>query len=118
LFNGGRQLLPLNSTGRDISRYQCAHCSRTPETAEELLKGCKCGHRLVRIKNQPKNSTSAETSQSNPISSEEMDFLTIHERGIGVYDINVSQLLDEKTQGKSNPLIAGNKGVFTIRLKP
>ncbi|WP_455142391.1 hypothetical protein [Candidatus Hodarchaeum mangrovi] len=111
-------MFPLNTDGIKLDRYQCAQCSRVPEKAEEILKGCKCGHRLFRIKIQPKNQTSSEFIQSNPIPSEEMDFLTIHEKGIGVYEINVSHLLDEKTKGKSSPLIAGNKGVFTIRLNP
>jgi hypothetical protein len=73
----------------NLSRYECARCSRTPKKAREIFQGC--------------------------IS--DMDFLTIREREIGVYDINVEKMLVEKTKKGSTPIIAGNKGVFSIRLE-
>lgn len=101
----------------DLSRYECARCSRTPKKAREIFQGCICGHRFFRIKPQNKNTQSDLNKEKNTCSTPDMDFLTIREREIGVYDINVEKMLVEKTKKGSTPIIAGNKGVFSIRLE-
>ncbi|MFX0184188.1 MAG: hypothetical protein ACFE95_13980 [Candidatus Hodarchaeota archaeon] len=101
----------------NLSRYECARCNRTPEKAREVFQGCICGHRLFRIKRQNKNIQSDVKNEKNTHSTTDMDFLTICEREIGVYDINVEKMLVEKTKKGSTPIIAGNKGVFSIRFE-
>ncbi len=46
-----------------------------------------------------------------------MGFLTIRERKIGIYDINVKKLLDIEPK-KESTVVAGNNGVYSIRIQP
>jgi predicted nucleic acid-binding Zn-ribbon protein len=100
----------------NLSRYKCAQCGRTPQSENEVFNGCICGHRLFRIVLQKVSITSRSGETSEIYSNEDKDFLTIREREIGIYEINVEKLLDEKTSKKSVPIVAGNKGIFSIRL--
>jgi predicted nucleic acid-binding Zn-ribbon protein len=47
---------------------------------------------------------------------EDMEFLTIRERKIGIYDINVDKLLKREPKKEKSPVVAGNNGVYSIRL--
>ncbi|MHA1972102.1 MAG: hypothetical protein ACTSW1_03845 [Candidatus Hodarchaeales archaeon] len=107
-------MLSSESETIDLTRYQCAKCGKTPQQAIDLFKGCQCGHRLFRIVIKSENGKNKAKDNDNP--QEEMEFLTIRERDIGVYDINVEKLLGSDSKDKSDPLVVGNKGVFSIRL--
>ncbi|UCE13342.1 MAG: hypothetical protein JSV04_14300 [Candidatus Heimdallarchaeota archaeon] len=105
----------------DLTRYQCAQCARTPERAQELFQGCICGHRLFRIihKNNSShlklNKQERNTSYEN---SKDLDFLTVHEHEIGVYEINVDKLLSNKpNKRQSSPVVVGNEGIFSIHIQ-
>ena len=100
----------------DLKKYQCAQCNRNPENPIELFRGCTCGHRLFRIisNNKQQFSPNKNDKMSNCMNKE--DFLTIRERSIGIYDINVDNLLKRKSKEEKSPVVAGNNGVYSIRL--
>lgn len=113
----GESLL-LRSGEVNLDRYRCAKCNRKPAGAEEILKGCTCGHRLFRLqlnKSSVENKSIYKRSmkQEKP---EDMDFLTIRERRIGIYDINVEKLMQPEMEEEESPVIAGNNGIYSIRL--
>ena len=109
--------MTLTSGEVNLTRYRCAKCDRTPEKANELFTGCTCGHRLFRLRLQPQSSSNLSvTSDKTIYSKEDMEFLTIRERQIGIYDINVDELLKQKPKKEKTPVIAGNNGVYSIRL--
>ncbi len=109
--------MALTSGEVNLSRYRCAKCDRTPEKANELFTGCTCGHRLFRLRMQPQtNKNVSVTADKTIYSKEDMEFLTIRERQIGIYDINVDNLLKRKSKKEKSPVIAGNNGVYSIRL--
>jgi predicted nucleic acid-binding Zn-ribbon protein len=109
--------MAITSGEVNLSRYRCAKCARTPEKANELFTGCSCGHRLFRLRLHPPASKRAPVpSDKSTYSKEDMEFLTIRERKIGIYDINVDELLKREPQKKKSPVIAGNNGVYSIRL--
>lgn len=105
----------------NLNRYQCAQCRRTPEKAQELFQGCICGHRLFRILHQTSKiqSTANKAGDITPNkNTEEIGFLTVQELEVGIYNINVKKLLDDKSNKKhSSPVVVGNKGVFSIHLQ-
>lgn len=105
----------------DLSRYQCAQCARTPEKAQELFQGCSCGHRLFRIvhKNNLGQLSLIKQGETTPCeNSKDLDFLTIHEQEVGVYEINVDKLFSNRPNKKqSSPVIAGNEGIFSIHIQ-
>jgi len=108
--------MALTSGEVNLSRYRCAKCDRTPVEANELFAGCACGHRLFRLRLQPSASKPLPISpDKTTYSKEDMEFLTIRERQIGIYDINVDRLLKREPQKKKSPFIAGNNGVYSIR---
>jgi predicted nucleic acid-binding Zn-ribbon protein len=45
-----------------------------------------------------------------------MGFLTIREKRVGIYDINVEKLLQPEMYEEESPVIAGNNGIYSIRL--
>lgn len=105
----------------NLNRYKCAQCGRTPSNAQALFQGCICGHRLFRIVRQHEGTYSSinKREKKYPIGKKkDMNFLTVHELEVGIYDINVEKLLTDKT-GKipSSPVVVGNEGVFSIRLQ-
>ena len=100
----------------DLAKYQCARCGKNPETSQEVFRGCQCGHRLFRIIPNASNSLRYQELNPKPKNHEDMEFLTVRERCIGVYDINVGQLMPKDSKLNKSPLIAGNEGVFTIQL--
>ena len=107
----------FNNNNINLRRYQCAKCGRTPESSHEVFKGCTCGHRLFRIISD--NISNSKDEKINSISSHcDFDFLSVRERGVGIYDINVDKLLGENEQKKDLTVVAGNNGVFTIHLQP
>ena len=113
--------MSLTDSEINLNRYQCAQCGKTPEKAQELFQGCICGHRLFRIVHQKKKIHSNIIKRVKRDSIEKMDnmnFLTIHELEVGIYDINVEKLFADKSGKKdSTPVVVGNKGVFSIHLE-
>jgi predicted nucleic acid-binding Zn-ribbon protein len=101
----------------NLGRYECARCRRTPEIAREIFQGCICGHRFFRIKPQNENSLSNIDIKEKSQPTADMEFLTIREREIGIYDINVENIMGKKLNKSPSPLIAGSKGVYSIRLE-
>ncbi|MHA1948182.1 MAG: hypothetical protein ACXAC6_06365 [Candidatus Hodarchaeales archaeon] len=103
----------------NLDRYRCAKCSRKPSDANEILKGCTCGHRLFRLQ---LNSHSSESKKKlshitkREMNRQDMGFLTIRERQVGIYDINVEKLLQPEMEEEESPVIAGNNGIYSIRL--
>ena len=108
--------MALTSGEVNLIRYSCAKCDRTPEKANELFTGCICGHRLFRLRLQPKVRKIVPISPEKAELREDMEFLTIREKQIGIYDINVDKLLKCEPQKKKTPVIAGNNGVYSICL--
>ncbi|NHJ01395.1 MAG: hypothetical protein EAX86_04595 [Candidatus Heimdallarchaeota archaeon] len=98
----------------NLAKYQCAKCGKRPETSQEVFRGCQCGHRLFRIVSSYTKPMTQSGLRKNA-QKEDLEFLTVRERSIGVYDINVGQLLPQNSKQKT-PMIAGNEGVFTIQL--
>jgi len=115
-LDGG--LLVLSDGEVNLDRYRCAKCNRKPSNANEILKGCACGHRLFRL--HLKKSTSENKRQIIPTrqleTPKDMGFLTIREKRVGIYDINVEKLLQPEMVEDESPVIAGNNGIYTIRL--
>ncbi|MFX0170920.1 MAG: hypothetical protein ACFE9L_03275 [Candidatus Hodarchaeota archaeon] len=101
----------------DLGRYECARCRRTPEFAQEIFQGCSCGHRFFRIKPQQENSLTNIDSGEKSQPTADMEFLTVREREIGIYDINVEKILVKNLNKSLSPMIAGSKGVYSIRLE-
>lgn len=105
----------------NLKRYQCAQCRRTPEKAQELFQGCVCGHRLFRLiteKNNVQPTLDMRLRKDVRKDQKSVDFLTVHEIEVGIYDINVEQLLSNKPSKKnSSPVIVGNDGVFSIHFQ-
>ncbi|UCG89929.1 MAG: hypothetical protein JSU57_05560 [Candidatus Heimdallarchaeota archaeon] len=105
----------------NLSRYKCAQCNRTPTNAQELFQGCICGHRLFRIirqNNSSLSSTNTKERKSPVVRKEDLNFLTVHELEVGIYDINVEKLLAGKSDKiRSSPVVVGNEGVFSIRFQ-
>lgn len=111
-------LLLLGNGEVNLDRYRCAKCNRKPSNANEILKGCTCGHRLFRL--HLNNSTSENKNNYIPTQQrktpKDMGFLTIRERRVGIYDINVEKLLQPEIDEQESPVIAGNNGIYSIRL--
>ncbi len=105
----------------NLNRYQCAQCRRTPENAQELFKGCVCGHRLFRIltqQNTPHSKIPRKVTRNPVERKKDNNFLTVHELEVGIYDINVEKLFDGKSGKKQfSPVVVGNEGVFSIHLQ-
>ena len=105
----------------NLRRYQCAQCRRTPEKAQELFQGCVCGHRLFRLitkENKALPDLELRMRKDERKDRKRVDFLSVHEVEVGIYDINVEQLLNNKAGKKnSTPVIVGNDGVFSIHLQ-
>ncbi len=110
-----RYLVAFANSDISLEKYRCAKCGKTPENAHEVFRGCKCGHRSFRIlTNEEKKDQNFK--HKDDLSQVGMDFLTVRERGVGIYDINVEKLLDGKKDKSEQPVIAGNKGIFSIHL--
>ncbi|MFX1506362.1 MAG: hypothetical protein ACFFDC_09630 [Promethearchaeota archaeon] len=103
----------------NLNRYQCALCQRTPIKAEELFRGCSCGHRLFRIiRTQDNTIFPNKKARNDDKKAEKLNFLTVQELEVGRYNINVEKLLStELDKNTSSPVIVGNNGVFSIHLK-
>ena len=100
-----------------LSKYKCAKCGRNPQKAEEVFQGCSCGHRLFRIIiNQQRDIQLERTEPSPPVG--DMEFLSVRERGIGIYDINVDKLLTNGTEESDSPVVAGTNGIYSINVQP
>ncbi|MCK4848619.1 MAG: hypothetical protein KAT16_06325, partial [Candidatus Heimdallarchaeota archaeon] len=75
----------LSSGEVNLDRYRCAKCNRKPSNANEIFKGCTCGHRLFRMQ----VSNSASKNRIRPIpprqheTPKDLGFLTIRERQVG-----------------------------------
>jgi predicted nucleic acid-binding Zn-ribbon protein len=108
-------LLVLSNGEVNLDRYRCAKCSRKPSNAIEILKGCTCGHRLFRLQLN-NNSSVIKEKISHSKKLEKHNFLTIRERQVGIYDINVEKLLQPEMEEEESPVIAGNNGIYSIRL--
>ena len=107
-------LLVLRSGEVNLDRYRCAKCNRKPICENEILKGCTCGHRLFRLHlNKSKIDNSIPQNGGTP---KDMEFLTVRERRVGIYDINVEKLLQPEVDEEESPVIAGNNGIYSIRL--
>ncbi len=104
----------------NLNRYKCAQCQRAPTKAQELFHGCTCGHRLFRIIRQDENViTPNKRTKHDAVKADKMNFLTVQELEVGIYNINVEKLFTDKSDEKtSSPVIVGNNGVFSIHLKP
>lgn len=105
--------LDSSDSNNRLLKYHCSKCGRVPQSERELFSGCSCGNRLFKIvKNEPPVSKSKE----------KLDFLSIKEVDVGIYDINVGKLLKQEiktSNEKSNNLkttVAGNDGIFAIKL--
>ncbi|MHA2237307.1 MAG: hypothetical protein ACXAB2_02925 [Candidatus Hodarchaeales archaeon] len=109
--------MSITSGDINLKRYQCAKCGQTPEVSTQLFTGCVCGHRLFRLNVQKKSTNLSSEKSPNDSGSKDMGFLTIRERKIGIYDINVEKLLDNKPK-KDSTVVAGNNGVYSIRFQP
>jgi predicted nucleic acid-binding Zn-ribbon protein len=112
-------LLVLSNGEVNLDRYRCAKCSRKPSNAIEILKGCTCGHRLFRLQLNNNSSVSKEKlshKTNREMNRQDMGFLTIRERQVGIYDINVEKLLQPEMEEEESPVIAGNNGIYSIRL--
>lgn len=103
----------------NLNRYQCAQCKRAPTKAQELFHGCTCGHRLFRIIRQNENDIIPnKKTKHDAIKTNKMNFLTVQELEVGIYNINVEKLFSDKYDEKTtSPVIVGNNGVFSIHLK-
>ena len=108
--------MTLDSGDINLERYRCAKCGTTPRHAQELFTGCTCGHRLFRIHLQPKTPQKSLESERQSKSKGDLGFLTIREEQIGIYEINVNKLMQASPEEES-PVIAGNEGVYSIRLE-
>jgi len=117
-FSLDGDLLVLGSEEVNLDRYRCAKCNRKPFNASEILNGCTCGHRLFRL--HLDKSTSHSKNNFIPAQQREtprdMGFLTIRERRVGIYDINVEKLLQPEMDEEESPVIAGNNGIYSIRI--
>jgi predicted nucleic acid-binding Zn-ribbon protein len=100
----------------NLERYRCAKCGQTPKISAQLFTGCSCGHRLFRLSMKQEKAQPPSEEESEASKPKNMGFLTIRERKIGVYDINVEKLLDIKPK-KDAAVIAGNNGVYSIRIQ-
>jgi len=117
LFSLDGDLLVLNTGDVNLDRYRCAKCNRKPFHANEILKGCICGHRLFRLHlnssiSENKNKLIPSQQRETP---NDMGFLTIREKRVGIYDINVEKLLKPELDEEESPVIAGNDGIYSIR---
>ena len=100
---------------RPINQYICAQCGRTPKFAKEVFQGCICGHRLFRIITPKSNSRTDDYKKLDSYKKHDSDFLVVREHEIGIYSINVEQMLDKEPKNtKKLPLIAGNEGIYSI----
>ncbi|MFX0086005.1 MAG: hypothetical protein ACFFAU_10035 [Candidatus Hodarchaeota archaeon] len=106
----------ISNSNISFDKYRCSKCGKTPESANEVFQGCSCGNRLFRIIIQSSNLPRKEKDK-DAISKKEMEFLTVHERGVGIYDINVEKLLNKGEEEKGSPVVVGNNGIFSIHLK-
>lgn len=108
--------MSITSGEVNLERYRCAKCGQTPKFSAQLFTGCACGHRLFRL--NMKHEKANTLTEKKPITTKpkNMGFLTIRERKIGVYDINVEKLLDIEPK-KDSAVIAGNNGVYSIRIR-
>jgi predicted nucleic acid-binding Zn-ribbon protein len=102
------------NSNTNLFRYQCSRCGRPPQKAQELFQGCSCGHRFFRIVNPNRDSKSSLDKNSLNKTKRNLGILTVREREVGVYDINVEKLLDSKLE---SPVVVGNNGVFSIHIK-
>ena len=96
-----------------LLKYHCSKCGRIPQSKRELFSGCTCGNRLFKI---------VKNESLKPKASKKLDFLSIKEVDVGVYDINVGKILKQEiglSKEKSKNIkttIAGNDGIFAIKL--
>lgn len=98
---------------RPITQYICAQCGRTPRFAKEVFQGCICGHRLFRIiTSKPKSLIN--NKEIHVCEKHDPDFLLVREHEIGIYSINVEQMLVKEPSNSKLPLIAGNEGIYSI----
>ena len=112
-------LFVLSSGEVNLDRYRCAKCNRKPSNANEIFKGCQCGHRLFRLQVSniaSKNRIKPTPPPQQPDAHKDLGFLTIRERQVGIYDINVDKLLQPRLDEDKSPVVAGNNGIYSIRL--
>ncbi len=109
-------LLLFSNSDISFDKYRCTKCGKTPENAHEVFQGCSCGNRLFRIIIQSSKLPRKE-KDNHSISRKEMEFLTVRERGVGIYDINVEKLLNTGKEKMESPVVVGNNGIFSIHLK-
>ncbi len=108
--------MTLSSRDISLSKYQCAKCGRNPQKAEEVFQGCSCGHRLFRIiMNNQRDHQLERNEPSSPVG--DMEFLSVRERGIGIYDINVDKLLSNGNEEPESPVVAGTNGIYSINVQ-
>lgn len=108
--------MAFSSSDISLEKYRCAKCGKTPEKAHEVFRGCTCGHRLFRILTNKQRKDQTFNNKDN-LSQAGMDFLTVREQSVGIYDINVEKLLNGENGTIEQPVIAGNNGIFSIHLK-
>lgn len=103
----------------NLNRYKCAKCERIPKKADEVFKGCTCGHRLWKIIHFEKKFPSFPLENKIPDKGSKIDFLTIKEHEVGIYEINVENMLNRSFNNNHSkqPLIAGNEGIYSILLE-
>ena len=109
--------MALNCEGVDINKYRCAKCGRVPQKANDLFTGCSCGHRLFRLQLNANNTPQQSNHMKNNSKQKDMGFLTIREEKVGIYQINVDKLMQKGKKEEDSPVVAGNDGVYSIRLE-
>jgi predicted nucleic acid-binding Zn-ribbon protein len=105
-------------SSRDISlsKYQCAKCGRNPQKAEEVFQGCSCGHRLFRIVSRDQRVNHYKQNRPNS-TIQDTEFLSVRERSVGIYDINVDKLLGNGNEKQDSLVVAGNDGIYSIQFQ-
>ena len=101
----------------NLEKYRCAKCGRIPEKANDLFTGCACGHRLFRLQTSPRTAPRHSKSAKQSNIQEDMGFLTIKEKQIGIYQINVNKLMEHDEKEEESPVVVGNNGIYSIRLE-
>ncbi len=109
--------MTLHTGEVNLEKYRCAKCGRIPEKANDLFTGCTCGHRLFRLQLTPNIAQRHSNTVKQSNTQEDMGFLTIREKQIGIYQINVNKLMQHDEEEEESPVVAGNNGVYSIRLE-
>lgn len=101
----------------NLGKYRCAKCGRIPEKANNLFTGCACGHRLFRLQLSPSTAPRHSNTVKQSNTQDDMGFLTIREKQIGIYQINVNKLMEHDEKEEESPVVVGNNGIYSIRLE-